>query len=74
MISVHVDIDNIWIWEQDSSLKIPYSQELMFDQALPTLLELFDKYSIKSTFFVVGKDLRLESCKNFCLGGSMSSP
>ena len=66
MISVHVDIDNIWTWE-DSSLKIPYSQELMFDQALPTLLELFDKYSIKSTFVVVGRDLRLESCKNFCL-------
>ena len=67
MTSVHVDIDNIWIWEEESSLKIPYSQELMFDQALPTLLELFDKYSIKATFFVVGKDLRLESCKNFCL-------
>ena len=70
MISIHVDVDNIWIWEEESGLKVPYSQELMFDQAMPTLLELFERYSIKSTFFIVGKDLHSKFCRDFCVEAS----
>ena len=35
----------------------------VYDDALPRMVDIFDKYNIKATFFVVGKDLKNEENK-----------
>ncbi len=56
---VHVDLDDLWALRE--CYAIPFESEdvdsHLYQQALPVLLDLFDKHCIRATFFVVGKDL-----------------
>ena len=64
--AVHVDCDNLWIYETEFAVPISDRQDLIFSQALPDLLDRFESWNIKATFFVVGRDLQRESCVAFC--------
>ena len=66
MIHLHVDIDNIWNYEREYNCTPSDDHDSIFDQAMPLMLELFERYQIKSTFFVVGKDAERASCQDFC--------
>lgn len=57
MTFVHVDVDNLWIYEGEYGVQISARQDLVYTQALPRMLELFDRFAVKATFFIVGKDL-----------------
>jgi len=64
--AVHVDCDNLWIYETEYGVPLSDHQDLIYTQALPTLLDIFARWNIRATFFVVGKELQRTSCVEFC--------
>ena len=66
MIAIHVDIDNLWIYEQEYRTALHTTPHYIFDHALMRALDLFALHNIRATFFIVGKDLALTSARNFC--------
>jgi peptidoglycan-N-acetylglucosamine deacetylase len=66
MIQVHVDVDNLWNYENEYGISFGKDKEFLFENALPRALELFTSHDIRATFFIVGSDLDLESARNFC--------
>src|SRR5262249_43563864 len=41
-------------------------QDVIYREALANSLELFARLGVTATYFVVGKDLSLASCRDFC--------
>jgi hypothetical protein len=64
--AVHVDCDNLWIYETEFGIPVSDRQDLIYQQALPALLEDFARWRIRATFFVIGKELERPSCVEFC--------
>lgn len=64
--AIHVDCDNLWIYETEYGLTPSDQYDAIYQQALPTILDLFKKYKISGTFFVIGRDTQMDSCQNFC--------
>jgi peptidoglycan/xylan/chitin deacetylase (PgdA/CDA1 family) len=67
MISVHIDIDNIWNYEREFAAEASQSYDAIYDQALGVMLDTFRCFDVKATFFVTGVDLKKTSCREFCL-------
>lgn len=67
MINIHIDVDNLWNYETEYNCSASGLYDLMYEQALPALLEIFDRFKVKATFFMIGRDLELASCQNFCI-------
>ena len=66
MVSIHVDVDNLWNYEFEYGVTPSGRNDAIFDQALPLMLESFARFGVRATFFIVGKDLELSSCREFC--------
>lgn len=66
MINLHVDVDNLWIYEQEYGIAIHKDKEYIYTQSLPDFLHLLRKSQSKATFMIVGKDLELKACRDFC--------
>lgn len=66
MIYLHVDVDNLWIYEQEYGITIHKDKEYIYTQSLPDFLHLLKKSQSKATFMIVGKDLELKACRTFC--------
>lgn len=66
MISIHVDVDNLWVYEEEYRTLADLPYERVYDQALPLLLEAFARFGVKATFFVVGRDFDMQECRDFC--------
>lgn len=66
MISLHVDVDNLWMYEQEFGIKIHADKEYIYTQSLPVFLELLKKTGSKATFMLVGQDLLLPAAQVFC--------
>jgi peptidoglycan-N-acetylglucosamine deacetylase len=64
--AVHVDCDNLWIYETEFGVPLSDHQDLIYTQALPTLLDVFARWNIHATFFVIGNELQRTSCVEFC--------
>jgi peptidoglycan-N-acetylglucosamine deacetylase len=64
--AVHVDCDNLWIYETEFGIPVSGRQDLIYRQALPALLEIFARRRIKATFFVIGSELERPGCAEFC--------
>jgi hypothetical protein len=66
--SIHIDCDNAWIYENELDFQLPFNNDYMYEVSLIRLLNLFEEYKIKATFFIVGKDLKeINACRNFCI-------
>ncbi len=64
--AVHVDCDNLWIYEDEfGEARSPW-QDRIYDQSLPQFLELFAAVGVKATFFVIGDELLRPACRRFC--------
>jgi peptidoglycan/xylan/chitin deacetylase (PgdA/CDA1 family) len=63
--TVHVDVDNLWITEEEFAIPQKFNEDILFSEALPRALEQFEKHNILATFFIVGRDIQLESCREF---------
>lgn len=66
MINIHVDIDNLWVYEGEYTMSFQKPVSYVFDFTLPYVIDLFDRWNVKGTFFIIGRDLELESAKRFC--------
>lgn len=66
MIHIHVDVDNLWIYEQEYGIAIHKNKEYVYTQSLPVFLRLLKTSGSKATFMVIGKDLDLPACRSFC--------
>lgn len=66
LMHVHVDVDNVWILEEEYGVAGGVGRDAVFEDALPRFLSLFEAVGVKATFFVVGRDLELSSCRRFC--------
>lgn len=56
-IFFHVDCDNLWIAEEERQSRLDNGSDFLYRAALPKLINIFNEYDIKSTLFVVAKDL-----------------
>jgi peptidoglycan/xylan/chitin deacetylase (PgdA/CDA1 family) len=65
-IAVHVDCDPLWVYESELGLPTSEHQDLIYRQALPAMLEIFSRWNIRATFFVIGRELERQSCVDFC--------
>jgi hypothetical protein len=66
MTQIHVDIDNLWVLEEEYGVSLHQSRDFIFLHALPIALKLLKKYKQHATFFVIGQDLQLPACQTFC--------
>ena len=56
--TIQVDVDDLWVYYQSIGRNAPDgARALIYEQGIPRLLELFERHSIRATFFVVGRDL-----------------
>lgn len=56
--TVQVDVDELWVYYESLFSPVPDSApDLVYEQGIPRLLDLFDDYNIQATFFVCGRDL-----------------
>lgn len=56
--TIQVDVDDLWVYYQSIGLSAPDSARAqVFEQGIPRLFDLFDRYRIRATFFIVGRDL-----------------
>ena len=54
--TVQVDVDDLWVYYQSIGRNAPDgARALIYEQGIPRLLELFERHSIRATFFVVGR-------------------
>jgi peptidoglycan-N-acetylglucosamine deacetylase len=67
MIQFHVDVDNLWVYENEYGLHPSRQYSRMYCEALPRLLDIFGEKNIKATFFLVGADLQYKYSKDFCM-------
>lgn len=66
MINVHVDVDNLWMYEKEFGIKIHKDKEYIYSKSLPLFLKLLRKTQSKATFMIIGQDLLLPACREFC--------
>ncbi len=56
--TLQVDVDDLWVYYESIGLATPAdAPPAAYTQGIPRLLDLFDRYSIRGTFFVCGRDL-----------------
>lgn len=65
ILFIHIDVDNMWILEEEYGVPAGISADVIFTQALPDFLEIFNEFGVKCTLFVVGKDLHRLSARTF---------
>lgn len=56
--TIQVDVDDLWVYYESLFLPTPEAaQPVVYDQGIPRLLDLFDEFDIRATFFICGRDL-----------------
>jgi peptidoglycan/xylan/chitin deacetylase (PgdA/CDA1 family) len=63
---LNVDLDNLWNYELEFGTPASGKNDIMFEQAMPKMLEVFSQFNARATLFVVGRDLESRSCQEFC--------
>ena len=59
---IQIDCDDFWVYEQDDSFR--FNENMKFDiykDSINKILEHLGQYKLKATFFVVGRDIKLNS-------------
>ncbi len=57
--TIQVDLDSLWTYQDCLDIEIPkLSIDPVYSQSLQSFLDLFAKYNLKATFFIIGKDAR----------------
>lgn len=56
--SLQIDVDDLWVYYESIGRRTPADvPPLVYRQGIPRLLELLDRFGIRATFFVCGRDL-----------------
>lgn len=64
--NVHVDCDPLWVYANEYGTAADSRSSAIYDGSLRTFLTLLAAQKMKATFFVVGRDLELPACVDFC--------
>ncbi len=60
--TLQVDVDDLWVYYESIGRSTPASAPpLAFSQGIPRLLDLFDRFGVRGTFFVCGSDLPVQA-------------
>lgn len=60
--TLQVDVDDLWVYYESIGLPAPAeAPDLAFTEGVPRWLDLFDRFSVRATFFVCGRDLPAHS-------------
>jgi len=60
--TLQVDVDELWVYYESIGRPVPSdAPSLAYLQGIPRLLDLFDRYEIRATFFVCGRDLPVQA-------------
>jgi hypothetical protein len=54
--NIQIDVDNIWCYLSDLGISDNSSIEVIYQESITRLLDLFDEFNIKATFFCIGND------------------
>lgn len=65
-INIHVDCDPLWVYASEYGASPDYEDASIYERSLPELLEMLEKRNLRATFFVIGRDLELRTCRAFC--------
>ncbi len=56
--TLQVDVDDLWVYYESIGQAVPAeTPALAFKEGVPRWLDLFDRFSVRATFFVCGRDL-----------------
>jgi len=56
--TLQVDVDELWVYYESIGRATPDdAPALVYQQGIPRLLDLFDRFGIRATFFVCGRDV-----------------
>ncbi len=56
--TLQIDVDDLWVYYESIGLPTPAGTPAqVYIEGIPRLLDLFDRYGIRATFFVCGRDL-----------------
>jgi peptidoglycan-N-acetylglucosamine deacetylase len=56
--TLQVDVDELWVYYESIGRQTPDdAPPVVYQQGIPRLLDLFDRFGIRATFFVCGRDL-----------------
>lgn len=56
--TLQVDVDDLWVYYESIGAQTPErAAPLAFTEGIPRLLDLFDRYGARATFFICGRDL-----------------
>jgi hypothetical protein len=64
--NIHIDCDPLWVYASEYGLKPDYSNARIYEESLPELLGLLQARNLRATWFVIGRDLELPACREFC--------
>lgn len=65
-MALHIDCDNLWAYENEYSIPTSNKQARIYEESLARFLEIAEEISVKLTFFIIGDDLQLSACRQFC--------
>ena len=65
-INLHIDCDPLWVYASEYGLQPDYKNTLTYETSLPALLEMLQARNLRATWFVIGRDLELPACREFC--------
>ena len=65
-INLHIDCDPLWVYAGEYGLQPDYADARIYEESLPALLELLKARCLPATWFVIGRDLELPACRDFC--------
>jgi hypothetical protein len=66
MVSIHVDVDNLWNYVQEFGAGYSGNYDLIYTTAVPLMVEMFSRYGVRATFFICAKELSRPSCVEIC--------
>jgi hypothetical protein len=60
--TLQVDVDELWVYYESIGLPTPRDAPAQaYREGIPRLLDLFDRFGVRATFFVCGRDLPLQA-------------
>lgn len=60
--TLQVDVDDLWVYYESIGRPFPVeAPALAFTDGVPRWLDLFDRFSVRATFFICGRDLPAQS-------------
>ena len=65
-INVHVDCDPLWVYANEYGAAPDYEDNRIYEEAARRFLDVFAEFNVRATFFLIGRELTLPGCVQFC--------